>query len=135
AFLLHYGLLLGPRAIGIAMDCSTTAAGNHLSAAERAIKPLVGPAYDQLINLLRDCTAQLMVVENAEGFVEKRYRMRRRRKTYEKLLGLLVAIVVIGTIAWLAWPHRETIQQKVHDTLDTIENIAYPSGTQPTTAE
>lgn len=135
AFLLHYGLLLGPRAIGIAMDCSTTAAGNHLAAAERAIKPLVGGSYDSLINLLRDCASQLMIVENAEGFVEKRYALRRRRRTHEKLLTLLVAMVVIAAIAWFVWPHRGAIQQKVHDTIDTIENFAYPPATQPTTAD
>jgi DNA-directed RNA polymerase specialized sigma24 family protein len=130
AFLLHYGLSMGPRALAVAMDCSTTAAGNHLGAAENALRPLAGGAYDPLVNIIRECAGQLLIVENPTQYVENRYRRRARKRNFDRLLGLLVALVILGTIAWFAWPHRDTIQQQIEQTFD---DLTAPS-TAPTTA-
>jgi DNA-directed RNA polymerase specialized sigma24 family protein len=49
AFLLTRGEHLELRATAIAMDCSTTAAQTHLTAAEQTLKKLTGDGYDELL--------------------------------------------------------------------------------------
>src|SRR5438132_874748 len=48
ALILHHGERLNPRLLGVAMDCSTAAAANHLAAATASLAAIAGGGFDAL---------------------------------------------------------------------------------------
>jgi DNA-directed RNA polymerase specialized sigma24 family protein len=131
AFLLHHGLAFSTRDLGIAMDCSTTAASTHLDGATRELRPLTREQFDAMLPLLRDGARRLLNVEDPTGFVARRYRRITRRRGAERMLTLLVTLAAIGGIGWLAWSFRGPLQSGYEQTREWVETRLAPAATQP----
>lgn len=52
AFVLNHGEKLNSRLLGVAMDCSASAAGTHLLAATDALRTISGQSYEELVPAL-----------------------------------------------------------------------------------
>jgi DNA-directed RNA polymerase specialized sigma24 family protein len=52
AFVLNHGEKLNSRLLGVAMDCSASAAGTHLLAATDAMRTIAGSSYQELVRAL-----------------------------------------------------------------------------------
>jgi DNA-directed RNA polymerase specialized sigma24 family protein len=111
AFLLHHGERLNARLLGVAMDCSTTAAETHLAAADAVMRPLAGDELGKLMGLLNQACRSLSpdraeterIVHLHVGAWAGRRRARR--------MGWLVAFVVIAGALLVAWQFRDAIRR------------------------
>jgi DNA-directed RNA polymerase specialized sigma24 family protein len=102
-FLLCHGENLDPRRIAIAMDCSTTAAGNHLNAATFTLRRLAGEEYDVLLATLIKAyqspppPGDLVIANTARAATRRAWRRR-----ILKIFGwILIAAVIVG--GWLLY--------------------------------
>ena len=103
AYLLHHGEGLTVRQLGVAMDCSQQAAGQHLDTADRTMRAIAGdslePLSDRLVRAYRSLTPDLRIVVPA---VSAAMRRRRRRRLLRGLLIVLVGAALIAA-AWVGW--------------------------------
>jgi sigma-70-like protein len=103
AFLLSRGERLESRQLAIAMDCSTTAAGNHLTAATEALQKIAGDGFEAQATAIAGVYASLTppqdLVQREVAAVSGKIRGRRWRK---KVITVLEVIVLI-LLAWTIW--------------------------------
>jgi DNA-directed RNA polymerase specialized sigma24 family protein len=96
AFLLTHGERVDLRRMAIAVDCSTTAAGNHLAAATSALKAATGPQYEAIIpNMTKAYLAPApppnLVIGHPTGAAE-------RRRTLRRILTALLLLLAAAAI-------------------------------------
>jgi DNA-directed RNA polymerase specialized sigma24 family protein len=103
AFILHYGEQLQARSLGIAMDCSTEAAQNHLKAAEEAIRPIGGDAYVPMVGKLREI---YQATTPDESIILPRVRAEYSRFILPRRIRRLIVIIAAIAIASLVWKFR-----------------------------
>jgi DNA-directed RNA polymerase specialized sigma24 family protein len=104
AFLLHHGERLNDRYAALAMDCSTEAAHNHLTVAEKQLRLVAGPSLPALTQKLADAYMHLTpaddsVIPAVNRVVFRQVRMRRLFRT----ILLLIQLAVIAALLWGAW--------------------------------
>jgi len=104
ALLLHEGEGYDDRRLGIAMDCSREAAGNHLAAARRALSAVSGEQYQSCLQTLRHAYAALvprqeLVLPALHKYLARHLWPRRIRR----LLKLLFALAVLGGLLYALW--------------------------------
>lgn len=110
AFLLHVGEDYDIRRIGIAMDCSREAAGNHLAAATAALEAMCGGkqevrTYTQTIRgawRAEDVRPQI-VLPALRRSVRRHVWGRRVRRG----IKLLLVLIIVALIAWVFWMTRQ----------------------------
>jgi DNA-directed RNA polymerase specialized sigma24 family protein len=113
AFLLHHGERLNARLLGVAMDCSTTAAETHLKAADAALQPLAGDDWTALTTLLaKACRSLSPTKEEAEQVVRLHVGGWAGRRAKQRIRRLIVLAVVIVSLL-VAWQFRETIKERL----------------------
>ncbi|MFT3788448.1 MAG: hypothetical protein QM770_20140 [Tepidisphaeraceae bacterium] len=110
AWLLSVGERFAVRQIGIAMDCSQTAALTHLQGAEKMLRTVAGDAYDvqaeRITKRWRDTTPPADVLARAQRRRSRTMRWRRVRKAFTRIVFALVTAVVVwqfiatGMAAW-----------------------------------
>ncbi len=111
AFILHHGHRLNARLLGVSMDCSTTAAENHLRAADATMKSLAGDEFDALAKLLRQAVVALSPpADQTDQFVSARVGAWADRRSAIRIGKLAVAAAVIAA-AGVAWMNRERIAE------------------------
>ncbi len=104
AFVLHVGEGYDERRLGIAMDCSRDAAGNHLDAARRALREVSGDDFDANVAAIRQAYAALSPQENlvlpAVRHHLNRHLWPRRLK---RLVKVIVSLAVVTALAYATW--------------------------------
>ena len=104
AFILHHGERLNDRYAALAMDCSTEAAHNHLSVAEKQLRLVAGPSMPQLTQKLADAYQHLtpaddIVVPAVNRVVFRQVQMRR----VFRMVVLLIKLAIVAVLCWGAW--------------------------------
>jgi DNA-directed RNA polymerase specialized sigma24 family protein len=104
AYLLHHGEGLELRQLATAMDCSSSAAANHLSAAENALRPIAGDRLAGFAMGLPGVMAGLgPAQESLEVEVSRVIRKRRRRMWIRRWVVWPMKVVLMLGAAWLVW--------------------------------
>ena len=114
AFLLNHGEMLNERLLGVAMDCSATAAEKHLAAASEALAAIAGPQREAYTAALHRAYTSLTPQEGS-GVREVRafVRRTRRRHLLRRLMRWLLVLLVLGASAYAAWRWRDRIRSMV----------------------
>jgi DNA-directed RNA polymerase specialized sigma24 family protein len=114
AFLLNHGEMLNERLLGVAMDCSATAAEKHLAAASEAMAAIAGPKLAEYTAALHRAYASL-TPQDGSGVREVRafVRRTRRRRFWRRLVRWLVVLVVLGAVLYAAWRWRDRIRSLI----------------------
>jgi DNA-directed RNA polymerase specialized sigma24 family protein len=107
ALLLHHVEFLNERWLGVAMDCSAAAAGNHLREAERVIRPLSEGQLAPRMKKLRDAVASLAPTGDVSALVAKKAWRRTvwpaRLKRAWQILKWAAILFVVFAIGWVLW--------------------------------
>lgn len=104
AFLLTHGEKLDPRQTAVAMDCSMTAAANHLAAAQNDLTAIAGDRYHPIITRMGIIYAALQPGEAAFiGDVSQRVGGFIRRRRWRKIINAVLLTVAAVLIGWIAW--------------------------------
>lgn len=108
AFILHHGEQFDARRLAVAMDCSTTAAANHLSAASAELKLVAAGEFDARLADFRTAYGNLspdpeQVRTYVLSNVKARVLPRKALRWTKGLVAIAVAIVVVLLIAYAAW--------------------------------
>jgi DNA-directed RNA polymerase specialized sigma24 family protein len=106
AFLLSRGEKMNLQQVAVAMDCSKTAAANHLSAAEKLLNLFAGPEADKMIGLL--LSAYTAPPPPGNLIIPRTVRRSARRKFFRRLLKLILLLLVAAAI-WWGWQHRQML--------------------------
>src|SRR5688500_10934867 len=108
AFLLTHGERLNDRYLAVAMDCSTKAAEQHLSAATSAMQALAGPHYPVMVRRLEEAHARRSPAEAgvrpAVSTIVAGALWPRRLKRILKLLLTLAGLAAAVYFGWKYWP-------------------------------
>ena len=109
AFILHHGERLNPRLLGVAMDCSSAAAENHLSAANAALSAVVGPSLAPYAGTMSRAYVALGPAEAEVAPAVRRYAREyvgplRLRRMVRRLI-LLGVVVALASAGW-HWRHE-----------------------------
>jgi hypothetical protein len=128
AFLLHHGLGFDQRDLGIAMDCSTVAAANHLRAAHAAIAPLEEGRQQEWIERLQKTMASFDPPRiNMEAQVARGAAQVRLIRTARTALRILRNLVVMAAVAVVVWHFREPIA----DWFKSLQSVPAGATSQP----
>lgn len=104
AFILNHGEKLNSRLLGVAMDCSASAAATHLVAATDALRTIAGKSYEELVPALERAYATLAPPETvvrtsvAKQVSAGLWAMRMRR-----LIRWTVTLVILAPIGYGVW--------------------------------
>ena len=111
AFLLNHGEMLNERLLGVAMDCSATAAEKHLAAATGAMAAIGGQQLEAYTAALHRAYASL-TPEQDSGVREVRafVRHKRRGRLLRRLARLLLVLAVLGAAAYAGWRWRDRLR-------------------------
>lgn len=116
AFVLHHGEKLNPRLLGVAMDCSTLAATNHLTAATTALAALAGENFDVLTAAFERAYQNLTPPETViHGTVRRQVGSLVWRRRIRRLVRRLVLLAILAAIAYLVWRWHSQLLQWYHD--------------------
>jgi DNA-directed RNA polymerase specialized sigma24 family protein len=101
ALVLHDCEGLDLRQTAVAMDCSTEAAGNHLTAGREQMRMIAGPDYERLAAALKRTYQGLTPPEELRIPSVRKYI---RRYLWPRRIKRLIAVVVIvGVLAGIYW--------------------------------
>ncbi len=112
AFILRHGENLDERKLAIAMDCSTTAAANHLAAANQSLRLVASESFNERLeefktayqNLSPDLQAvQLYISTRVRNFVVPRQTIRWTLRIF-----VLLLILAIAYFAWRAFVYMSS---------------------------
>ena len=106
AFLLHHGENWGLRQLGVAMDCSTEAAGNHLRVATEALQQVAESQLQQFIPALvaaygKLSPAEELMLPQVRSYVARHIWPRRILRAIFSLLTLLLLAGLVYVCFWL----------------------------------
>jgi DNA-directed RNA polymerase specialized sigma24 family protein len=108
AFILHHGEQFDVRALGIAMDCSQDAAGQHLKEATRSLSTLGGDYFAtftaQLAHTYKALTPSEELVLTNITWDAKKYLWPRRVWRWIKLFLMALIIALIVLFVWKIYP-------------------------------
>ncbi len=97
AFILHHAGAFEPRRLAVAMDCSTQAAANHLSAAETTLRDLSEMPYDSHIGAMAKAYANLL--PDADIHLPPIRRTIRARLVRRRLFRLAIWLLILAIAA------------------------------------
>ncbi len=108
ALILNVGEHLNTRLLGIAMDCSASAAEVHLDAAERALRSLAGEHFSQMMSQVavayESLTPSRQTVTQIVGHESSR---RRRRPEFSALFARrIIFLIILLSLALAGWHWR-----------------------------
>jgi DNA-directed RNA polymerase specialized sigma24 family protein len=110
ALILNHGEHLNPRYLGIAMDCSSAAAANHLREGTLQLEQMVGENAPKLMAELERIYRDLSPPADR---VRPEIRRRLRRFLLPRRLRRWIVLVLLAAIAWAIWHWRYWIGWKV----------------------
>jgi DNA-directed RNA polymerase specialized sigma24 family protein len=106
AVILHLGERFNPRFLGVAMDCSTEAAQNHLDAATTTLRGIAGNDFAPLADRLATAYARLGpaaddVAPAAGRWAGKALRPHRFRRFVRRVvIAIILALLVLAGWQW-----------------------------------
>ena len=104
AFILHQGERLDARLLGIAMDCSSAAAENHLNAASATLAAIAGSSLGSCRSALSRAYAALGPPAEAVGPAVTPYaRSYTRPLRLRRLVRRVILVAVLIALGWAAW--------------------------------
>jgi len=110
AFILHAGERFNPRFLGVAMDCSTEAAQNHLDAATTALRNIAGNDFATLANHLATHYATLgPAPDDIAPAVGKWAGKALRPHRYRRFIRRLVVTLILVLLLLVAWHWRKRL--------------------------
>lgn len=104
AFVLNHGEKLNSRLLGVAMDCSASAAATHLVAATDTLRTIAGDSYEELVPALERAYATLTPPETVVRTTVARqvsaglWAMRLRR-----IIRWTITLAVLAAIGYAVW--------------------------------
>jgi DNA-directed RNA polymerase specialized sigma24 family protein len=115
AFILHHGERLNDRLLGVAMDCSTSAARTHLHAAMETLNDITGGRVEEAGAQLGRAYARLGPSEQAVlPYVRGRVRAALWRVRVRRFIRRVILLAILGGIAWAGWHWRAQLVEWVH---------------------
>ena len=112
AFILHHGEKLNARLLGVAMDCSTQAAANHLTAATGALQTIGGENYSALSAAFERAYQSLTPPETAiHGTVHRQVGSVLWRRRIRRLVRRLILLAVLGALGYAVWRWHAVLLQ------------------------
>jgi DNA-directed RNA polymerase specialized sigma24 family protein len=104
AFILRHGESMKDRELAVAMDCSVTAATNHLSAAEGSLKLVAANEFDARLADFRTAYENLSPdPESVKRYVAERVATKTVRRRTGRIVKLVVWLVILIAIAYGLW--------------------------------
>jgi hypothetical protein len=110
ALILNHGEHLNPRYLGVAMDCSSEAAANHLRVATLQLEQMAGASAPKLMAELERIYRGLSPPADR---VRPEIRRRIRRFLLPRRLRRWLVPIILAAIAWALWHWRHWIGWKV----------------------
>ncbi len=109
AFILTHGEKLDSRQLAIAMDCSTTAAANHLIAAEEMLKTVAAADYEERLGEFRKAYDNLSPdAQQVQQYIAGRVRnyvVPREAVRWTKRLIIAAIVIAIAYALWRAFQY------------------------------
>jgi hypothetical protein len=103
AFVLFRGEKLEPRQVGVAMDCSTAAAINHLAAADKALAAIAVDTFEARAGALLQVYVSLTppddLIVGDVGVIARRL----GRRKLARVLDRSLAVAILIAVAWIVW--------------------------------
>ena len=119
AFVLHHGERLNARLLGVAMDSSTGAAANHLSAADDAMRTLAGADFGDRVARLSAAYAALTPPETAvRGTARREAASAIWARRVRRLIRRLFILALLAGLAYAGWRWRDLLLQWYHAARD-----------------
>lgn len=112
AYLLHHGERLNDRLLGVAMDCSASAAANHLRAAEQTLAAVSGgggTADDLAAALTRAYTALAPPEPAVRAAVRGAVASALWPRRIKRLVRAVVLLALLTALAYAAWRWRDQL--------------------------
>lgn len=107
AFLLHHGEGFGPRAMSLAMDCSTQAAAMHLRQAEESLQKIAGQEFEPFkAKMVRVYQLLAPDQELMRPTLNRHLRGILWPRTIRRTLKLLIGLALAAGAAWIASQYR-----------------------------
>lgn len=110
AFLLNHGERLNERLLGVAMDCSTHAAGTHLAAATEALRKMGG---DQFIGLTAAVERTYRALTPGDAAVTtsvgRQVGSALWGRRVRRLIRRIILLAILGALAYAGWRWRELL--------------------------
>lgn len=104
AIVLNYGERLDPRALAVAMDCSTQAAGNHIVAATHRLTELFQAKLPRVLNTLGRVYSGLNPPEElVVGDVRRTVRRHVCRRRLNRYVLTPLMILILAALAYFGW--------------------------------
>jgi DNA-directed RNA polymerase specialized sigma24 family protein len=126
AFLLHHGEKLNTRLLGVAMDCSHVAAGDHLRAADAALAAVIGAESTPAMTVtLERAYASLLPPPNSVRPSARKFVKAHLRPGIVKRVLLAVALLALVVAGYFAWRSRDALMKLLP------ERSAEPAATAP----
>lgn len=112
AFLLNHGEKLNSRILGVAMDCSSAAAANHLAAATDTLQTIAGDVYPGLVAALEKTYGSLTPPEKSvRATVTEQTASALWRIGLRRAFRRLVQLAILAVIGWAVWRwHAQLLQ-------------------------
>jgi DNA-directed RNA polymerase specialized sigma24 family protein len=124
AFILNHGERLNERLLGVAMDCSSAAAANHLRAAEQAMAAVSGGAAGDLAGALHRAYMALTPAEpQVRADVRGQVRRALRPVRVRRVVRLLLTVLVLLAVAYALWHWRDRIPPLI----DRLKGLRKPT--------
>jgi len=112
AFVLHQGEKLNPRLLGVAMDCSTQAAANHLAAAMETLRSIAGDNFSAHADALhRACMSLSPPAALVRSGARSQVGRALWRRRFRRLIRRLVILALLAGIAYAAWRWRDPLME------------------------
>jgi len=112
AFILHHGEQLDERQLAVAMDCSTTAAANHLSVAEQTLKTVASEGFGERLEEFKKAYENLSPdADQVQQYISARVRnyiVPIKTVRWVKRIVVSAVIVAIGYGAWRAFVYMSS---------------------------
>lgn len=102
AVLLHHGENLNERYLGVAMDCSTTAAQTHLQAGRKLLQKMFGEVTEGLLGHLATVFKHIGRVAD-ESIALSVVRQARRRRWIKRLARLILCLAIVAATTFMVW--------------------------------
>jgi len=110
AFILHHGEKLNSRFLGVTMDCSSSAAENHLNAANATLATIAGSSLGSFQVMLSRAYARLgPPAESVGPAVEPYARSYTRPLRLRRMVRRVILVVVLVALVWGAWHWRQEL--------------------------
>jgi DNA-directed RNA polymerase specialized sigma24 family protein len=104
AFVLNHGEGLSDRDLAVAMDCSVTAATNHLAAADQSMRLVAADAYSECLGEFKTAYDRLSPdSDQVRQYVTSQFARRAVRKTSWRWLKRTAIALIILAIAYALW--------------------------------